>query len=273
MKRKPVAIIAALAIVVIGIVEIALATSYFIRGQLVSGPFVELYTGLWTFIVGSRPYISAILAGVIWLILAVVAFIILNKKQAKYCGMCGKKVGLLCAELVGQYDKRGKKIPICAPCFNGCGKDRTVKYDPDSDKVKYVTQAEYETRKKCNVCGNVFCYSPQDVAKNVQRANQAILSGVTGVATAASGHLTASAVNQSSADNQLNNIVDYNKCPKCNSTDLRVLSSEEFQKEMQSANAPTASSADELKKFKDLLDSGVITQEEFDAKKKQLLGL
>lgn len=34
-----------------------------------------------------------------------------------------------------------------------------------------------------------------------------------------------------------------------------------------------ASNAEELKKFKDLLDSGVITQEEFDAKKKQLLGL
>ena len=33
------------------------------------------------------------------------------------------------------------------------------------------------------------------------------------------------------------------------------------------------SSADELKKYKDLLDSGVISQEEFDAKKKQLLGL
>lgn len=33
------------------------------------------------------------------------------------------------------------------------------------------------------------------------------------------------------------------------------------------------SSADELKKFKELLDSGAITQEEFDAKKKQLLGL
>ena len=42
-------------------------------------------------------------------------------------------------------------------------------------------------------------------------------------------------------------------------------------------NAPivtsAVSSADELKKFKDLLDSGIITQEEFDAKKKQLLGL
>lgn len=33
------------------------------------------------------------------------------------------------------------------------------------------------------------------------------------------------------------------------------------------------SNADELKKYKDLLDEGIITQEEFDAKKKQLLGL
>ena len=41
-------------------------------------------------------------------------------------------------------------------------------------------------------------------------------------------------------------------------------------------NAPVVaalSPADELKKFKDLLDMGAITQEEFDAKKKQLLGL
>lgn len=33
------------------------------------------------------------------------------------------------------------------------------------------------------------------------------------------------------------------------------------------------SNADELKKYKDLLDNGVISQEEFDAKKKQILGL
>ena len=34
-----------------------------------------------------------------------------------------------------------------------------------------------------------------------------------------------------------------------------------------------SSPADELRKWKQLLDDGVITQEEFDAKKKQLLGL
>ena len=41
--------------------------------------------------------------------------------------------------------------------------------------------------------------------------------------------------------------------------------------------APTiiqnVSSAEELKKYKELLDSGIISQEEFDAKKNQLLGL
>ena len=34
-----------------------------------------------------------------------------------------------------------------------------------------------------------------------------------------------------------------------------------------------SSVADEIKKYKDLLDAGAITQEEFDAKKKQLLNL
>jgi len=38
-------------------------------------------------------------------------------------------------------------------------------------------------------------------------------------------------------------------------------------------NTTTVSSADELKKYKELLDMGAITQEEFDAKKKELLNL
>ena len=50
------------------------------------------------------------------------------------------------------------------------------------------------------------------------------------------------------------------------------------KKTSSSATATTTiiqpiSTADEIKKFKDLLDAGIITQEEFDAKKKQLLGL
>lgn len=39
-----------------------------------------------------------------------------------------------------------------------------------------------------------------------------------------------------------------------------------------SGTAVQVSPADEIKKYKELLDMGVISQEEFDAKKKQLLG-
>jgi predicted Zn-dependent peptidase len=41
------------------------------------------------------------------------------------------------------------------------------------------------------------------------------------------------------------------------------------------ASQPAAAGAipEQIKKFKELLDMGAITQEEFDAKKKQLLGL
>lgn len=43
--------------------------------------------------------------------------------------------------------------------------------------------------------------------------------------------------------------------------------------EQKTTGVASQTNTEELKKFKELLDSGIITQEEFDAKKKQLLGL
>jgi septation ring formation regulator EzrA len=43
--------------------------------------------------------------------------------------------------------------------------------------------------------------------------------------------------------------------------------------EVEVATTPQKENIDELKKYKELLDQGIITQEEFDAKKKQILGL
>lgn len=49
----------------------------------------------------------------------------------------------------------------------------------------------------------------------------------------------------------------------------------QYSRNATSVNLPSSIvvGADEIKKYKELLDSGIITQEEFDAKKKQLLGL
>ena len=55
--------------------------------------------------------------------------------------------------------------------------------------------------------------------------------------------------------------------------DLLIERQQEKSKSAPIIEAPKSDEADQLKKYKELLDSGVITQEEFDAKKKQLLGL
>lgn len=59
----------------------------------------------------------------------------------------------------------------------------------------------------------------------------------------------------------------------------KVITAGDVQKESKTVRSEAkkeeteVGSADEIKKFKELLDTGAITQEEFDAKKKQLLGL
>ena len=54
---------------------------------------------------------------------------------------------------------------------------------------------------------------------------------------------------------------------------MDYVSEYKIENPVTNSNNNQPSQADELKKYKDLLDSGIITQEEFDAKKKQLLGL
>lgn len=62
---------------------------------------------------------------------------------------------------------------------------------------------------------------------------------------------------------------EFDLAQKCLSTlQLIVNGNQEAIKE-----TPIGSDADEILKFKNLLDQGIITQEEFEAKKKQLLGL
>lgn len=130
-------------------------------------------------------------------------------------------------------------------------------------------------RKKCKVCGEVWCYTEEDVKANKKNAMRSASQSLSGAMT---GNLLV-AQTASIAANQIGDkIIDFSKCPHCGSKDIRDLDESEWAAEQAktaqgSTPAPAVSAADELKKFKELLDMGVITQEEFDAKKKQLLGL
>ncbi|WP_153464786.1 SHOCT domain-containing protein [Sediminibacillus terrae] len=68
------------------------------------------------------------------------------------------------------------------------------------------------------------------------------------------------------------NTILFNKKELQQAKELQELV-ESLQGEMSSASGSQLSEADELKKYKELLDEGVITEEEFQSKKKQLLGL
>lgn len=134
-----------------------------------------------------------------------------------------------------------------------------------------LLQKEY--RKKCNVCGHIFCYTGQDIQNNKLHAKLAQINADAAFVETIAGSIIAAGQDEAAAERQHNKIVDYSKCPKCNSKDLSDATDEEINEAANGNNNSSVSAADELKKFKDLLDMGVISQEEFEAKKKQLLGL
>ena len=187
------------------------------------------------------------------------------------CGVCGVDVTF---DLVQQYvpDFDGNKHRVCKNC-SARGQGKALKYDPASGRVVFVDPSEIEIKKKCNVCGNVFCYNPVDLDKNRKKQSQAVFSALGSLGGAMSGHYAAAAVNQGNANQAMNAIVDYNKCPQCGSMDLKIISKEDLAMETNKTQPqpPQISVADELKKYKELLDMGVLTQEEFDAKKQELL--
>ena len=200
----------------------------------------------------------------------------------EFCAICGKKVGLNRFG-IGKTEsgnilwkcpacaKKGGYIKIVGEKAYLCDKEGTIIETPNYYK---------ETRVLCNSCGHTYSFSQADIDDNKKIAKSAMWSSIGGIAGALSGAYAAGAINNASAEQKISQIKDYTKCPHCNSSDITFLSDEEWdelkeKKMKQETHQSTQdfSVADELKKFKELLDNGVISQEEFDAKKKQLLGI
>ena len=72
---------------------------------------------------------------------------------------------------------------------------------------------------------------------------------------------------------KFNVALNKNSASAINSNIHQVFDELKHSNNAQIQHTSAVSAADELKKFKELLDMGVITQDEFDAKKKQLLNI
>ena len=201
------------------------------------------------------------------------------------CGICGSKVE-------GKYytitnnATRAFCYNICLSCRNNfvlATGSSGFPLDPQKTKsiIDNARQANglIERKVLCKSCDNVFCYTNKDIERNNLLREKAKLSSDMGLFSTIFDSTIAGNQHDSEAERYKSQIIDYNKCPHCGSTDLEILDKESYENYQARKKTPqpvantSSSSADELKKFKELLDAGIITQEEFDAKKKQLLGL
>ena len=202
-----------------------------------------------------------------------------NTPQAS-CDCCGMQVP---AAKIVRVSASGRSLySVCGSCnarfLERVGGLKTV-YPLTLKEFQSVMSGrnrEYMSREhriRCSVCGEVFCYSFNDLVRNVQNLKASQRENVGALLSVFSGSLVNAQLDNAAADRYESKIVDYSHCPKCHSSDLKEISENEYLAIMASKAPAAVSSADELKKFRELLDSGIITQEEFDAKKKQLLGL
>ena len=196
------------------------------------------------------------------------------------CALCDKPLGLN-RYSIGKADT-GKRLWKCPSCAQKGGFIKIIGekafFCDSSGNLLYTPAHNEEFRMKCNTCGHVYCFTQADLDRSKSNAKSAAVSSTIGVLNAVAGTQLGACANMAQARHSMNKIIDYSKCPKCNSHSITKLSAEDWEREKASANATpsphtTDSALDELKKLKELLDEDIITQEEFDAKKKQLLGL
>jgi hypothetical protein len=158
----------------------------------------------------------------------------------------------------------------------------------DKEAIEYIRQRFEEAKQemlnkthilRCNVCGRIFTYTFAEMDEQINQMQSAARAmGGALLTTIATSRLLGS-VESGNAQARVNSAKEkldaLSRCPNCRSKDATEITAEEAAEIRKNAAAPaqTDSSTDELRKYKSLLDDGIISQEEFDAKKKQLLGL
>ena len=202
----------------------------------------------------------------------------------KHCPLCGKRIMRKISGYSLITDSNGNLHETCYNCYKKAkDQGKSLKYDDAKKRVILVDPEFSEIRKKCNVCGSIFCFTTEDVLENnrkyqsnkKQAVNNVMLSGLRYV----NGDKTNANLHMIQADAQIsnmNNVRNFRKCPNCGSESITLISEDDFKGTISDnpiKTDNTFSAADEIKKYKELVDIGAITMEEFEKKKNQLLHL
>ena len=174
----------------------------------------------------------------------------------KICAICGVKIK------GGYFEIHKGAYNVCESChdnFNAARSGNVKEWPLDPKEAKQIIEdakkfsgGVIERYLRCNVCGEVFCYSNKDLERNRALSKEADRArGMAIVDLFGYGGTIASNQSSAKADQLESRIVDYSKCPKCHSSNLSVISAEEatkIKKNQQSNSDSTTSVTDELKK-------------------------
>ena len=126
---------------------------------------------------------------------------------------------------------------------------------------------------KCNTCGNIFCYTGADIERNKKHDSEAFWADCLGIMSGLFGTKYDMYEQTKISQDNKDKIIDFSKCPKCNSKNIVEIDSNETYNINKIDQTKKTNNVEEIKKYKELLDTKIITQEEFDKKKKELLDL
>lgn len=85
-----------------------------------------------------------------------------------------------------------------------------------------------EYRRKCTVCGKIYCYSDQDVSNNVANSLATGLSALGAVSSLFGGTRLDTYALNSQTDRYADKVVDFTQCPNCHSRNTVPLTEEEL---------------------------------------------
>ena len=99
-----------------------------------------------------------------------------------------------------------------------------------------------EFRRKCQVCGKVYCYTDADLIDNKLNSASGMISSVAAIANIFGGTMLGAYAMNAQADRETSKVVDYTRCPSCHSASTIALTEAQWVEEQNKLNA-TATSA------------------------------
>ena len=109
-----------------------------------------------------------------------------------------------------------------------------------------------EYRKKCNVCGKIFCYTDKDVKDNLSNAGLAALESLGSLAsTLGGGTIFHTSYLTGQSNRHSDKVVDFDQCPYCHSRNVSFYSGTDEAEEtktpiVKTVNINTSASAEAL---------------------------